>query len=168
MYFEYEADNIVQPLIINDEPVENPGIQTVMEKGVGSQNLLIIETTLDDKFCAGMTSGETRVVSTNGFVTVLPSSTETAEDTTTNLLLLTIVLEELTDSPTKVSCRYVFNQVCFTPCALYVLTFGNMTFLSSESDHKPNIESDEATVQRSNKRSNNIFTNNNLSFQIPH
>jgi len=122
MYFEYEADNIVQAIIINDQPVENPGIQTVMEKGVGSQNLLIIETTLDDEFCAGMTTGETRVVSTNGFVTVLPSitqsSTQTAEDTTTNLLLLTIALEELTDSPTNVSCRCVFNQVCFTPCAL--------------------------------------------------
>ena len=122
MYFEYEADNIIQPFVFDDQPVENPGIQTVMEKGVGSQNLLIIETTLVDEFFAGMTTGETRVVSTNGFVTVLPSiaqsSTQTAEDTTTNLLPLTIVLEELTDSPTNVSCRCVFNRVCFTSCAL--------------------------------------------------
>lgn len=118
MYFEYEVDNIVQPIIFDDQPVENPGIQTVMEKGVGSQKLLIIETALDEEFYAGMTMGESRVVSTNGFVTVLPSSTQTAEDTSTNPVLLTIVLEELTDSPTKVSCRCVFNQVCFTPCAL--------------------------------------------------
>ena len=119
MYFEDEGD-FIQPIIINDQPVENPGIQTVMEKGVGSQKLLIIETALDEEFYAGVTMGETRFISTNGFVTVLPSigSTQTAEDTSTNPVLLTVVLEELTDSPTKVSCCCVFNQVCFTPCAL--------------------------------------------------
>ena len=110
LFFEYQSGDVSDfQLVIRDNgPADSePGIQTVIETGVGSFRI-VLSTFMKD-FFDNSTSAKT--VYAKGLVTVLPSGTTrdvAGAVVETPPVAFTLVQVEPTASPTKVSCSVHF------------------------------------------------------------